>query len=484
MKDIQDIKNRLKKSFEEQQWKDVAKIGKKALFMGLNDREIVTATFLSYVKLRMYDEATKIVDNYMEVLNPFNFDDNSKNKYIQEIYNVIVAREIAKKIPKDKSITFIDVLFNSVLPVAKRLIELKENNNDKELQINYIVLNREREYQVRQNGIEPIFLDPENIDTSTALKLLRSKIVVLETYQMYMPGIALLNSLISGSIKFQIWHGLPIKRIGLGMFYDDVSYSKEYFLSILEDSVGTDYLVSPSDEDFIVGEYRSSFPNAKILPLGDPRLDLYFDENLVKFDYLENIKEWNIRNKDKIKLLLMFTFRDTPQEDALMVSKVRELVIKLFREGFTVAYKPHHESVGLNPEFHKDIANIVNTFGGINLSPVHNTYSMFRYFDALITDYSSVRFDFLVSEKPVILYRPVDLKRKVENEYWRNLDECFYKIISLEDTRKIIDWFYNDSMKYKRKDAFKKVHKYSNGHASEKIAENIYHDIRGEKKCV
>lgn len=478
MKDLQEIKERLKKAFNQQNWKEAARTGRKALFAGLNDRETVMATLLSFIKLGMYEEATKIIENHANMLNPFNYQDNTEDKSIQELYNIIAARDIARKFPKGKSVAFIDVLFNATLPVAKRLIELKEKNNDKDLEITYIVLNKERERQVRQNGIEAIFVDPRNIDIPVALKLLKSKVVVLETYQMFMPEIALLNSLIAGSIKFQLWHGLPVKRIGLGMFYDNLLYSKEYFLSILEDSLTTDYFISPSDEDFIVNEYRLSFPNAQILPLGDPRLDLYFNEDFIKFDYLERIKDWSLRNKDKVKILLMFTFRDSPQEDALMVLKIRELVIKLFREGFTVAYKPHHESVGLNPQLHQDIANIVETFGGINLSPVENAYSMFRYFDALITDFSSVRFDFMVTQKPVILYRPVDLNRKADNDHWSKLDNMFYKIEDIQNISFIFKWVSDDPLKGEMNEVHKKVHRYSDGNVAERIAKSIYDTVK------
>lgn len=203
---------------------------------------------------------------------------------------------------------------------------MNENIGDKKLKLNYIVFNQDRYYQVKENGIEAILINSEDIATHTALEILKSKIVVLETYQMFMPKTGLLNFLIKGSIRFQLWHGLPIKKIGLGMFEDNLKYSTEYFLSILEDSVNTDYFVSPSDESFITNEYKSSFPNAEILPLGDPRFDIYFNEDFVKFSYIDSIKQWSYKNKDKIKILLMFTFRDSPNEDALMVYKIKNLL--------------------------------------------------------------------------------------------------------------------------------------------------------------
>lgn len=143
-----------------------------------------------------------------------------------------------------------------------------------------------------------------------------------------------------------------------------------------------------------------------------------------------------------------------------------------------LAYKPHHESLNLNYKLHMEISEIVNTFGGITLSPTQNAYSMFRYFDTLITDYSSVRFDFLVTQKPVILYRPVNLNRKIDNPFWQNLDNSFYILENLEEVNKISNWLFTDTLKEKRKEAFNIVHKYSDGKASTRIAEKIYEIVK------
>lgn len=478
MENQRKIVERMKKAFFEENWKEVIKVGKKAIFSEVKEIDVLTAILISYIKLGMYEKASKFVEEYMHKINLFTPIQNNEED-IQRVYNIILSRDIAKKIPKENQITFIDVLFNATLPVAKKILELNENVVDKKLKLNYIVFSRDRYYQVKENGIEAaILINSKNIDTHTALEILKSKIVVLETYQMFMPKTGLLNSLIKGSIRFQLWHGLPIKKIGLGMFEDNLKYSTEYFLSILEDSVNTDYFVSPSDESFITNEYKFSFPNAEILPLGDPRFDIYFNEDFIKFSYIDSIKQWSYKNKDKIKILLMFTFRDSPNEDALMVYKIKELVIKLFRAGFMLAYKPHHESLNLNYKLHMEISEIVNTFGGITLSPTQNAYSMFRYFDTLITDYSSVRFDFLVTQKPVILYRPVNLNRKIDNPFWQNLDNSFYILENLEEVNKISNWLFTDTLKEKRKEAFNIVHKYSDGKASTRIAEKIYEIVK------
>lgn len=68
-----------------------------------------------------YKEATKIIDENTHELNPFVFrNTNQFEKDIYQIYNIILAREVAEKFPKENQITFIDVLFNATLPVAKK----------------------------------------------------------------------------------------------------------------------------------------------------------------------------------------------------------------------------------------------------------------------------------------------------------------------------------------------------------------------------
>lgn len=328
----------LKSFFENRDWQRFLKLCKKLHYNDQNDIVALYGMLISYTVSGDTEKAKQIIENNIEKFNPLNLkklknnDESVVTIYpdIKEINNIILAREIAKKIKKERMVSFIDDFFNVTLPVAIRLFQIKEEKKDNDLQINYFVKTEKRKAELSRLGIDAQLLpyNQNEISEDLALKLLKSKIVVIETYQLMLPSIGLLNALISGSIRFQLWHGLPVKKIGVATnFGEKVNKDINLMLSIIEDSVKTDYIVTQTDNKNINDAYLSAFPNAKLVPTGDPRIDVLFDETLsIGEEYISSLKKWSLENKNKKKILLMFTFRDFVEEDAKHLIEINSLI--------------------------------------------------------------------------------------------------------------------------------------------------------------
>ncbi|HEB1802448.1 TPA: CDP-glycerol glycerophosphotransferase family protein, partial [Escherichia albertii] len=71
-----------------------------------------------------------------------------------------------------------------------------------------------------------------------------------------------------------------------------------------------------------------------------------------------------------------------------------------------------------------DFQKLVNSYSNISLSNESDIYEVINQYDCLITDYSSIMFDFVLSGKPVIFY-PYDKEQylKTERGMYFNYDD-------------------------------------------------------------
>jgi CDP-glycerol glycerophosphotransferase len=87
----------------------------------------------------------------------------------------------------------------------------------------------------------------------------------------------------------------------------------------------------------------------------------------------------------------------------------------------------------------------------VNLSSDNDVYTFIRHIDLLITDYSSIYFDFLLSEKPIIFF-PYDLKYYVEEDRGLIFKYDEYtpgpKVYNLKELEDLLKGGYNKFEKY------------------------------------
>lgn len=207
-------------------------------------------------------------------------------------------------------------------------------------------------------------------------------------------------SLCSKNYIINLWHGAPIKNI------DPLSKNGKYAMKIV------DYLkklffypkinlfCSLSENDKKIFKKRFS---KNVIITGFPRNDILYKTN---------------KNKSKIKKILYLpTFRGCYNKTK-KTNFFENLNIKIFSKWL----KNNHITfyTKLHPLDNNENKNLqTNNFKFIKDDEIDELYVFLKDIDILITDYSSVVFDFLFTNKPIILYA-FDLKKykKTQGMYY------------------------------------------------------------------
>lgn len=145
---------------------------------------------------------------------------------------------------------------------------------------------------------------------------------------------------------------------------------------------------------------------AKVHATGIPRTDIFFDNDLVRDTAARVRAELDIP-KDKKLLLFAPTFRGVGQLKAHYDDSLVDWEDFITRHGdeFVIGYKPH--------PFVKTLPDIFRTHAQLrDLSAYDNTNELLMATDLLVTDYSSIIFDFALLRRPTVFFCP-DLEEYV-----------------------------------------------------------------------
>lgn len=265
-------------------------------------------------------------------------------------------------------------------------------------------------------------------------------------------------------IYIQTWHG----SIGPKMIEKDAEkyLDKAYVKRAIYDSSKISVCISGSGH--LSNIYKNSFwYNGKILEVGSPRNDILFNQKGKD----EILKKLGIKNK-KVCLYAP-TFRndysfkkynlDFKRLKTFLDQKTKSEWIILIR------FHPHLSIKSLSIDFN-DV---------INVSSYSDAQELLLISDILITDYSSIIFDFCNLYRPAFIYAP-DYSSFINDErpVYFKLEETPFPIAKTNDIliENINSLDMND-YETKVKTFLKEKQSFDNGHASEKTVEYILSKI-------
>jgi CDP-glycerol glycerophosphotransferase len=275
----------------------------------------------------------------------------------------------------------------------------------------------------------------------------------------------------------QCWHGTPLKRLGYDIEHSNnaMNSSKEIQYKYRTDAEKFKYILSPSA--FSTEKFASAWnlnktgQRNKLIELGYPRDD--FMLNYTKED-VTSIKENLKIPEDKKVLLYAPTWRDnqhtsgvgyvysTEVDFSKLQEKLGDEWIILFRAHYLVANSFDFEQ-------YQGFVYDASDYDDIN--------QLYVISDLLITDYSSVFFDYATLNRPMIFYM-YDLQYYGEDlrGFYIDLKELPGPIVEDEDTLldKIIhldSWFSYDE-KYQKFN--KKYNALNDGKASARFVERVF----------
>ena len=185
----------------------------------------------------------------------------------------------------------------------------------------------------------------------------------------------------------QTWHGFALKQIEKDA---ENSLSKWYVKTAKKDSKSIDLIIS--DSEFMDGIYKNSFwYNGKIERWGSPRNDVILNPKNVK----EKVYNYLNLNKEAKTVLYAPTFRVDGSLKAYSINydKLLEALKKRFNCDFVVL-------VRLHPNVAEKCKDLVFNDKIISASSYPDMQELLSTVDVVISDYSSLMFDYALTGKP------------------------------------------------------------------------------------
>ncbi|MBC1365548.1 CDP-glycerol glycerophosphotransferase family protein [Listeria innocua] len=281
-----------------------------------------------------------------------------------------------------------------------------------------------------------------------------AKVVVTDNYFVELAGLKLRN----GVNCIQVWHANgALKKFG----WEDKAAQKrsakdkkrfrEVYKRFTKVLVGSDEMASIFQKSFLLEE-------SNMLKLGVPRTDYFFKEAQLQENYQWSYEHLHLTNR--IKLLYAPTFRDNELGMAKLHLDIAEMKQALGNE--------YQLILKLHPSISNDLEKLDDDFV-IYVDKETPIETLLPVVDILITDYSSIPFEFALLQKPMIFFT-YDL---TEYDNARGLSDGFLETIPgphVFTTTELIEVIQNNTFDLEKVRLFaEKWNKYSDGFSSERF---------------
>lgn len=277
-----------------------------------------------------------------------------------------------------------------------------------------------------------------------------------------------------GGVYLQTWHGTPLKRM-LHDLDQVVGRDSGYLDRVSQATAQWSHLISPSP--YASEAFRSAFRfRGEMLETGYPRNDILLRDGAAQLR--EHVRAELGVSADQQVLLYAPTFRDDQKIGARFSF---EMPFDLSR--FAVEFGPDtvlllrmHQLVSTELIIPSDAQQCVR-----DMSSYADIARLYLAADCLITDYSSVLFDFAITGKPLVFY-PYDL------DQYRDAIRGFYldyeadlpgPIARTEDElfaalRTLADPAARAGMRSRVADFARRFAPFDDGHATERVVDAIF----------
>lgn len=267
-------------------------------------------------------------------------------------------------------------------------------------------------------------------------------------------------------IYINTWHGTPLKHMGF-----DVKNNLKGSQNTMKNFLASDYMISPNAHTTNIFKHAFKLDglySGEILEIGYPRIDLTI--NTTANEAREYLAEHLNLKKNPI-ILYCPTWRGKNVNDP------ENSLLNIFEEIKLLNQKlPHQVLVKVHP-FVYSKAKEMPELKPYLVPDFLDTNQLMPAVDLMITDYSSIFFDFLVTDKPIVFYVP-DLD-KYQNERGVYIDLCALPGPVADNIQDVITLVSNES--YKDADVQEKYAKfkhnfvnYENGSVTERLIESVF----------
>ncbi|KON70878.1 CDP-glycerol:glycerophosphate glycerophosphotransferase [Peribacillus butanolivorans] len=271
-------------------------------------------------------------------------------------------------------------------------------------------------------------------------------------------------------VYINTWHGTPLKNMGF-----DIPGNPSLSQNVLRNFLSTEYILSPNAHTtkiFTESYKLNGLYKGKIIEEGYPRIDLTLNTNPEEFnDYLRTLGLGI--NGSKENILYAPTWKGTNlskvNNDVLQIIADINYLESQIGDQYNILIKVH-------PYLYKE-ANKHTEIKERLIPDYVDTNELLATVDLLITDYSSIFFDFLVTNKPILFYTwDADVYTEQRGQYLKNDELPGPMLFNSKELVNAIKDIKNVKMSYceKYKMMQEKFTNYEDGKVTERIVLNIF----------
>jgi CDP-glycerol glycerophosphotransferase (TagB/SpsB family) len=277
-----------------------------------------------------------------------------------------------------------------------------------------------------------------------------------------------------GNIYLQTWHGTPLKKLGFDIEIDGPeTLARENFYI---ESRNWDYLIAANNYSSNIFKRAFKF-DKHMFEVGYPANDLFY-RNREELNKIHHKIKRNIGIPEGKKILL---YAPTWRDDEMTGSWDHTFELKFdlnrfyenLKDDYVLVLRMHH-LVGDNMEIDDRFKNFV-----YDCSKYDDIQELYSISDVLITDYSSVFFDFANTKKPILFYAYDFKKYKDEiRGFYLDMKKDLPGPV-LENDKDLLDAIINiNQIKTTYKKKYEEFHELycgiEDGKASKKIIEKVF----------
>lgn len=255
------------------------------------------------------------------------------------------------------------------------------------------------------------------------------------------------------------WHGTPLKCLGKKSKSDYHSIG-----NVQKNFIVSDYLLYPNEytKKHLIDDYMlENICDAKVILTGYPRNTAFLDEKS------RNIIRRELKLDDKEILVYMPTWRECKTREE--IEENAEIITTQLIQLESELKENQVLFINLHPLDRKSIN--FELFDKIKQFPEeYETYQLLNIADCLITDYSSVFFDFAITKRKIILFTYDEEKYLSTRGLYFDFNELpFTKVHTVKELVNAI----NEEKKYDEGNFIQKYCSYDNIDTTKKICETV-----------
>ncbi|WP_225049590.1 CDP-glycerol glycerophosphotransferase family protein [Priestia megaterium] len=237
----------------------------------------------------------------------------------------------------------------------------------------------------------------------------------------------------------QLWHGTPLKRLGYDRDQSLNKRSKNTLKKFYYAFFGylyymkADYVIVSAQNQKQIFSSAFGIPQENVLVLGQPRNDILLNKQLVDNNYTDKLEFLLELSSYESIISWLPTHRHGMEKGIINLMddygfKGEEINERLIHSNSLLVIKPHFLELEV-------LKNRLQKFSNIYVYTEADPYPLLAYTDILVTDYSSIFFDFSLTNKPIV-FAPFDYK-----EYVNQFKDFYYDYDALlKDYPQVFDW--------------------------------------------